>query len=151
MPDGLLDIPMIGVRSRAKAVADGPPILVIDDDPAMTRFVGLALEKHGYHVTLAQSARDGLAHLDREDYVVIITDLFMPEQDGFDVLREVRRRAPTTRVLVMSGHPNLRKLDYLRFALTLGADAVLRKPFRIEDLLATLAQIIDGQTVETAQ
>ena len=117
-------------------------LLVIEDEPGSSRMVGRILQRAGYKVTIAEGGSAGLAALDKETFTVIVTDLFMPEHDGFEILRAARRQAPTSKTLLMSGSPRLKEIDYLRIAKHLGADAALEKPFEVRELLDAIAGLV---------
>jgi two-component system response regulator YesN len=69
---------------------------------------------------------------------VLITDIFMPDADGFEAIDSFRREFPGTRIVVVSGGAQFTKRDYLPDAALIGVDATLQKPFEIETLLETL-------------
>src|SRR5689334_21685732 len=103
-------------------------ILVIDDDPAMRRLVTRVLA--GRHKVIeAENGAEGLTLRAQHHPDLIITDILMPQKEGIETMREVKKLAPATKIIAMSGDasPNLM---YLGMARSLGADAVLAKPFR---------------------
>ena len=75
---------------------------------------------------------------------VLITDLVMPEQDGFETLELFRKEFPRTRIVVVSGADKLDPGTYLNAAKLIGADATFRKPFPIEALLEKLQALRAG-------
>ncbi|WP_374379806.1 response regulator transcription factor [Dongia sp.] len=114
-----------------------PRALVIDDDPLVRDLTAEILRRAGYSVYLAADGIDGMAQARALRPSLVITDIFMPQQDGIEVLRQVKREMPGTRVVALSGgSPLLPRLDILTVATKLGADAVLAKPFTPTELLA---------------
>jgi len=113
-------------------------VLVVDDDASIRFVVSRALKDRGWDVRVVD---DGVAVEDlllMERFDLIVLDLMMPGMNGFEVLRRVRaggesgwKTPPTVRVIALSGKAGDEGLD---FAQRIGADAVLSKPFEIEDL-----------------
>ncbi|MBK8160441.1 MAG: response regulator [Rhodospirillaceae bacterium] len=113
--------------------------LVIEDDALMRDLVGEILRRAGYQVLEAIDGLDGMAQLTALTPELVVTDVFMPDCDGIEVLRETKRRNPVTRVVVISGgSPLIPRMDFLEVASKLGADAVLAKPFTPAELLSAV-------------
>jgi CheY-like chemotaxis protein len=119
----------------------GKRLLIVDDDADMRLSLKLALEMAGYSIDLAADGREALAIQKQRPADVLITDIFMPESDGFEVIDAVRRGFPHTRIVVVSGGARLAKREYLLDAALMDVDAVLQKPFDVETLLRTLDTI----------
>jgi DNA-binding response OmpR family regulator len=110
-------------------------VLIVDDDPLITRFVGRGLRAAGYAATVAEDARSGRELALSGEFDVVLLDLVLGDGDGFAVLRELRLRRSRLPVVVMTGHPAERDVVDV---LDGGADDYLVKPFRFEELLARL-------------
>ncbi|MEZ4647306.1 MAG: response regulator [Candidatus Eisenbacteria bacterium] len=105
-------------------------ILVVDDKPAFRGILREQLEADGYDVLEAEDGVTALRILHRESVDVAVVDIFMPEVDGIEVLRTLRRERTSTKVIVMSGGGELLPGGpYLELACSLGAVAALAKPF----------------------
>jgi CheY-like chemotaxis protein len=113
-------------------------ILVVDDDADMRLTLKLSLELAGYAVDVAGNAREALAQQREQPADVLITDIFMPDADGFEAIDAFRREYPDTRIVVVSGGAQFTKRDYLPDAELIGVDATLQKPFDVDTLLALL-------------
>jgi len=113
-------------------------ILLAEDDADLRLALKLSLEAAGYTVATAANAQEALAVQRREPADVLVTDIFMPEGDGFEAIDAFRREFPATRIVVVSGGGQRGKADYLAAARLAGVDATLQKPFEIEVLLETL-------------
>lgn len=113
-------------------------ILLAEDDADLRLALKLSLEAAGYTVAIAANAQEALAVQRREPADVLVTDIFMPEGDGFEAIDAFRREFPATRIVVVSGGGQRGRADYLAAARLAGVDATLQKPFEIEVLLATL-------------
>jgi CheY-like chemotaxis protein len=104
-------------------------ILLIDDDEAVLGVVALMLTVEGHAVMVASSGRDGLARLEAGESVdLVLTDLNMPDMDGWAVMRAVRSRWPSVRVGIQSG--SLEKVSDEHEL----PDLLLAKPVSLEDL-----------------
>jgi CheY-like chemotaxis protein len=113
-------------------------VLVVDDDADMRLTLKLALELAGYGVEVAANGREALARQRSSPAEVLITDIFMPDADGFEAIDAFRKHFPKTKIVVVSGGAQFSKRDYLPDAALIGADATLQKPFEIDTLLQTL-------------
>ncbi|MCB9743655.1 MAG: response regulator [Alphaproteobacteria bacterium] len=105
--------------------------LVLDDDPAMLELTSLYLNSHGFEVETARRAKDALGRLEREDFDLLLTDLRMPELDGFIVLHRALAIRPGLRVVLVTADATVSVRDAAREA---GFDYVLIKPFRAESV-----------------
>lgn len=110
-------------------------ILIVDDEPAIQRFLKTSLSTQGYLVIEAESGEAALEKLKRNVVDVIVLDLGLPGLDGFEVLRLVRGSGSTVPVIVLSVRAD--EAGKVK-ALDLGADDYVTKPFGIEELLARI-------------
>jgi DNA-binding NtrC family response regulator len=113
-------------------------VLVVDDDADMRLTLKLALELAGYTVEEAANAREALQVQRERPAEVLITDIFMPDADGFEAIDAFRSEFPRTRIVVVSGGAQFTKRDYLPDAELIGVDGTLQKPFDIDKLLGLL-------------
>ena len=111
-----------------------PVVLIIEDDEQMRRMLRTALRSHEYHIVEAATAREGLAQAAGRNPDVILLDLGLPDGDGLDVARTLRRNTRMP-IIVLSARGQER--DKIA-ALDLGADDYLTKPFGINELLARI-------------
>ena len=116
-------------------------ILVIEDDADLATAIQRALELHGYAVTLAPDGRQGLELQRQQPFEIVVTDIFMPETDGVEVVTRLAREFPGTKIIAMSGRPERSRIDYLRFAHQFGADRVLQKPFALDELVSAVREL----------
>jgi DNA-binding response OmpR family regulator len=116
-------------------------VLVIEDNAELREYLRVALEIEGCQALTAADGKQALKYLDGDGHRVdaVVTDLFMPEMDGIEVITELRRKFPDLRVIAISGRPGV---DYLHVARELGVTKTLRKPFDIAELMAAVK---DGQ------
>lgn len=122
-----------------------PPasILIIEDDAPLRQLLRLCLEEAGYDVKEAITGRDGTREFRKAPIDLVITDIFMPDCDGLDVIRRLRRLHPRLKILAISGGSGT--MDYLRKATSLGATRVLYKPFVVPTLLRTVGDLLASE------
>lgn len=116
---------------------------MIDDQADIRDFMTAALEGSGYEVRTAADGAEAL-RLQRHDAAdLVITDIFMPGQDGFETITQFRAEFPQARIVVMSAGtlPGLDH-DFLATAALLGVRATLRKPFSADQLLDTVRSVL---------
>jgi signal transduction histidine kinase len=117
-----------------------PEILLIEDEVRLRENLQLLLESEGYCVTTAQHGRDGITQLREATFDLVITDLVMPEVDGFQVLEYLKTYAPETVVVVMTGYVSSGSvIDALRK----GAYDYLTKPFDLDLMKATIERALE--------
>lgn len=110
-------------------------LLVAEDDERLARVVARVLEEEGHVVDLAHDGEDALALALEGAFDVLVLDVMMPGLDGFEVLRELRRRHVDTPTLLLTARGEVE--DRVR-GLDLGADDYLTKPFAFAELLARI-------------
>ena len=115
-------------------------ILVIDDIDAVRTLLRLTLEGAGYDVQEAANGVEGIRAFQKTPADLVITDIFMPDCDGLDVIRRLRRLHPRLKILAISGGSGT--MDYLREATSLGATRVLYKPFVLPTLIRTVGDLL---------
>ena len=116
-------------------------ILVIDDDAAMRRTVGMILESAGYAHVLVESVAGGLALADESRFDVVLTDMNMPGLDGLEAVKAFTNMQPPPVVVAMSGgSARSSSEDYSVLALRMGAHAFLGKPFKRAQLVEALEE-----------
>jgi DNA-binding NtrC family response regulator len=121
-----------------------PTILVVEDDPAVSQTVIALLEAEGYPVQAAHSSAEALEHLARNQYPIIISDIYLDERSGLDILRRARALNPGAAVILMTARGSL---DTVLEATRAGAFDYIAKPFS----LARLAQMVKSAELSIDQ
>jgi DNA-binding response OmpR family regulator len=117
-------------------------ILIVDDNPDMRSFVRIVLQRAGFEAQVAEDGERAL-ELQREHPAdVLITDIFMPERDGIELIHQFKSAFPQVKIIAMSGGGRISTKDYLPLAADIGADLVLRKPFAADTLLSMLQDLL---------
>jgi two-component system KDP operon response regulator KdpE len=108
-------------------------ILVVDDEPAIVRFLRTGLTGHGYTVLSAGNGRAAMEILEHEEVNLVVLDLGLPDMDGLDLIIRLRAIQSMVPVIVLSSRGEEKsKVE----ALELGADDYLSKPFGMDELIA---------------
>ena len=117
------------------AEAGRPRVLVVDDEPAITRFLRAGLTSQGYLVTDAADGGSAMEALRHGAIDLMVLDLGLPDVDGLEIIRGVRASGSALPIIVLSSRSDERgKVE----ALDLGADDYVTKPFGIDELLARI-------------
>jgi len=116
-------------------------VLVVDDNPDMRSFVKIVLERAGFEAEVAADGQRALDLQRERPADVLITDIFMPELDGLELIQQFKSRFPGIKVVAISGGGQGTKVNYLYVAAEIGAEAVLRKPFSTATLVRTLQEL----------
>src|SRR6202795_3873799 len=116
---------------------DGSPIrvLLVDDEPALTNLVKMALHYEGWVVEIAHNGREALAKFDRVNPDVLVLDIMLPDVDGLRILQRIRESDVYTPTLFLTARDSV--MDRVT-GLTAGADDYMTKPFSLEELVARL-------------
>lgn len=123
-----------------------PRILITDDNPAIRTLLTEILEANGHEVETASEGAAALKRLRAHPFEILITDIFMPEKDGIELIMEVRILHPELRVIAISGGGPGVGVDLLNPAKRLGAMRVLRKPVSRADLLQAVKEVLEEPT-----
>jgi DNA-binding response OmpR family regulator len=113
-------------------------ILVVDDQPKMVKLVRTYLEGAGYQVITAYDGQEGLALFRQEQPDLIVLDLMLPEIDGLDVARTIRRRSEVPIIMLTARAEEADRL----IGLELGADDYVVKPFSPRELVARVRAVL---------
>jgi len=129
-----------------------PTVLVIDDEAQIRESIQQVLSRVGFTVTTAGDGAAGVSDFFAQPVDVVIVDIIMPRSNGIEVINQIRAQFPCARILAISGGGNFSSLGYkpgtitteayLASATQAGADAVLSKPFRRDELIATVRNLV---------
>ena len=122
-------------------MSKGARVLVVDDEPGITKAIKSNLSGHGFQVEIAENAASALDAYDRSRPDIVILDLGLPDVDGSEVTRRVRGDGNTPIIVLSVRGAERDKVA----ALDLGADDYLTKPFGVEELLARIRAVVRRQ------
>ncbi len=128
---------------------DGSPIrvLLVDDEPALTNLVKMALHYEGWTVDVAHNGRDAVAKFGATRPDVLVLDIMLPDVDGLEILQRVRQSDSYTPALFLTARDSV--TDRVT-GLTAGADDYMTKPFSLEELVARLRGLLRRSSQLTA-
>lgn len=126
-------------------------VLFVDDDREIAAVMTEYLRRCGYKVESAADGELALKTLHRRPVALVVTDILMPEVDGYELIMKLRQTPHRPQIIAMSGNPSKIGLDFLKSAQQLGADHVLPKPFLPQKLLALVQEILGPRTPPAAE
>jgi chemosensory pili system protein ChpA (sensor histidine kinase/response regulator) len=130
---------LFGPAAEAPPPLHLPTVMVVDDSLTVRKITGRLLEREGYRVLTAKDGVDALEQLIDLKPDVVLTDIEMPRMDGFDLVRNIRADARLHDLPVVVITSRLAE-KHRRYALEVGADHYLGKPYQEEELLALVAR-----------
>jgi DNA-binding response OmpR family regulator len=122
-----------------------PKIMVVDDEMGICKNVEKILKKSNYAVTHAASAKEALAIMAKESFSLLLSDIVMPEMNGLELLKLVKKEWPVTRAVMMTAYAST---DTAVKAIRMGALDYIPKPFTPEELRACVERALSGKLVE---
>jgi two-component system, response regulator, stage 0 sporulation protein F len=123
-----------------------PKILVVDDEENARLALRVILQQEGYQVDSVANGLEALEFLRRHRVNLVISDIKMPQMNGLAFLRELNRRYPSTRVIMVTAHGGIE--SYLE-AIHLGAFEYIHKPVRVEELKWVMSKMFnEGRTAK---
>ena len=111
---------------------------LVEDDLSTLEFLKPELEHEGFEVCIAQTGREALKVFEKENPSLILLDIMLPELNGLEVLRQIRKRSDVPVILVTARNETFDKVK----GLNAGADDYISKPFEIEELLARVNAVL---------
>lgn len=131
-----------------------PSVLVIDDEQAIRESLRHVLTRTGFEVVTADNGITGVEAYFAQPTDVVIVDIVMPRSDGIAVIKKIRAQYPDARIIAMTGGGNFWPLGYmpntlvtdayLTLASQSGADALMKKPFRRQNLIETVRGLVES-------
>ncbi|MDA0712104.1 MAG: response regulator [bacterium] len=115
-------------------------ILVVEDDSEILELMTSLLETAGHHVSYARNGNEGLSLYQVDEVDLVITDIMMPEKDGVETIRELKRRNDAVKIIAITGYRG--RFNRLPAAEFLGAQETILKPFTKADLLYTVDKLL---------
>lgn len=118
-------------------------MLLVEDDEFGRSALRELFEEHNWEVAEAQNGIEAMRHLAQADFDVIVTDVFMPEMDGVELIRQVKITNKSQKILAISGGGAGMGADSTVDIIgAIGADAALQKPVTNEELLRTVNELV---------
>jgi CheY-like chemotaxis protein len=118
-------------------------IMVVDDDDLFRAMLNKLLHNAGYSVIVAESGIEALSRQQDDPVDLIITDIIMPDKEGIEIIMELRKKYPATKIIAMSGGGRINPKQYLELAQRLGARKTFAKPFKTTEMLAAVRDLLE--------
>lgn len=119
-------------------------VLIIDDDNQMRSLLREAFLLAGIEAETAADGFEAERILNTRHFKVVVTDIVMPDKDGFEVIFELKKSHPTTAIIAISGGGRLNATDYLESAKSFGCVAVFQKPLNRKALIAKVKELLES-------
>jgi two-component system response regulator PilR (NtrC family) len=116
-------------------------ILIVDDEARIGRFVSMYLDRVGYNTSTCQSVDEARRLLQSKKWSLVLTDLVMPQETGFDLLQWISENCPDIPVVVLTAHSSPMVVDQVNQAQ---AAAIINKPFSLGELYKTISLAMGG-------
>lgn len=118
-----------------------PKVLVIDDDDAIRKFLTALLKKNGFDVVDAPDGLQGLKAFNSEGADIVITDLVMPDKEGLETIKDIKKLQPDIPIIAISGGGIIDPDTYLTLARNLGASCTFSKPLDRSKLIEKVKEL----------
>lgn len=115
-------------------------VLLVDDQPDLAIVLAAAFERAGFAAMTASDGSLALEEFNSRPSDVVVTDIIMPNREGFETVRDLRRLSPSVVIIAMSGGGRIGPTALRDIAIGLGADAFIAKPFRPSEIVALTQQ-----------
>ena len=117
-------------------------ILIIEDDLAYQKMLKTALSEAGFKISVAADGVEGCKIFRKGPCDLVITDIFMPEKEGFETIMEIRQMSEAVKILAISGGGQFDAKEMLPMSVELGANEAVEKPIGIKDLLEIINRLL---------
>jgi len=117
-------------------------VLIVDDDEMIREYVKELLLFSDYKVSQAENGKEGLKRVYENEPDLIITDIVMPEMEGISFIQELRAHNKNMPIIAMTGNINGRMEEFLDLSSQIGANEILRKPIKSEELIKVIHKLI---------
>ncbi|MDX1775097.1 MAG: response regulator [Desulfobulbales bacterium] len=117
-------------------------VLVIDDDLQLRKLLCKILAAEEYEAHDAANGIEGLDLIKKQAFDLVVTDIFMPGEDGLGTIMEICRNYPDIKIIAMTGGGSVKDVDFLKLASNLGAEKVFQKPVDMAVFMATVKDVL---------
>ena len=126
-------------------------ILIIDDDTHIRQLLRAVFEALGHQIVEATNGREALGALQTISPSLVVVDILMPEMDGIEMIRTIRKTTTDIKIIAMSGGLSIEGVDALDVAQRLGATRTMHKPFAIRGLINMVQDLLAPEPIQSAQ
>jgi len=114
-------------------------ILVVDDEPSYRKAMKRLLNTDGHNVTLAEDGIDGLRILQKKEFDMVLTDINMPNMNGWEFLEKLNSLYPDLPVAIITGY--LEYMDSTQYKIDISTRKILRKPIKLKDIRELIKEL----------
>jgi DNA-binding NtrC family response regulator len=115
-------------------------ILIIDDKQSILDFISVCLEDD-HEVVTSSDAQAAILMARQTHFDVVITDIYMPGKDGLEVIQDIARISPKSKIIAITGESSASPTNFLKAASAMGADVTLQKPFLIDQIQGAVSKV----------
>ena len=120
-------------------------ILIVDDDPGVTKMLSSVLSAEGYLVEAVENGKKAIKACEKSVFDVALIDIMLPDMKGTELLNRLKKQQPKMVRIIITGHPSL---ESAMKAVNEKADGYLLKPFEVTELLIMIKRVFDEKTEE---
>lgn len=125
-----------------------PHILIVDDDGDLRQMLERLLVLKGHTVSSAGNGRSAIGIVENQTIDLVLTDILMPDMDGYELIGALRKQPVSPRIIAMSGGSGRLDSDYLlRMARSMKADKLLEKPLNLAEIDGVIAEVLGREAV----
>ncbi len=121
-------------------------VLIIDDDEQIRVLLQQMMEWAGFDVLVAENGKVAMQMQSKQPVDLVITDLIMPEQEGLETISCLKKEHANIKIIAISGGGRIGPEAYLPAALELGADRVFSKPFDVQEIVASVKELLGSSS-----
>ena len=119
-------------------------ILIIDDEPHILLMLKKMLERYNFEIDMATNGVEGIALFKISTPDLVITDIIMPEMEGLETIREMKRLKADLKIIAMSGGGKVSADSYLKIAGIFGASKSIAKPFTMKEMIEAVQDLLSN-------
>ena len=112
-------------------------VLIVDEDEVVLSSLEKLLKQEGYSVVTTQSTEKAFEKIKAQKFHIVVTNIVMPQMDGIELLKEIRKYDPMTQIIMMTEHSTM---DKVLSSLEYGANDYIYKPFKSEEFVIDVIQ-----------
>jgi len=115
-------------------------ILLVEDERVVSEALASAMKSKGHTVVTASTGVEGLKRFAEQAFDLVVTDIIMPDKEGIEMILDMRKHKPETKIIAISGGGRTGNVEFLNMAASVGAMATLRKPIHLAKFLSVLTE-----------
>lgn len=131
-----------GLPTPSPTTESAASILLVDDDPDFRGMVRIAFQRAGYTVHEAENGNAALAIMERHAVDLVVTDIIMPEADGYEIILRLKAQQSRPPLIAVTGGSVRLRMELPGMARLLGAEAAFEKPVDLKALLAEVGRLL---------